>query len=203
VTVPTAERADLRLPSTLVPPLLDPPADAETPVRHPDAPAPGELIEPHNAVCRGCADVEGGLRMVTWADEGTSVLNRFDVLPVHQGAPGLLHGGFLTAVFDEALGRAYQVVLRRAVTARLEVDFRRPVPVGTALWVRARVDAVAGRKVYCSGTAHLDEPDGRLAGNARGLYIVVEIDHFLTHGRPEDLEAVGATPDEIAAARRS
>lgn len=180
---------------------LDPPVDAEAPVRHPKAPAPGELLPIHNPACRGCADVEGGFRISSWAGEGLEVANRFDVLGVHQGAPGIMHGGFLTAVFDECLGRAYQVVLRRAVTARLEVDFRRPVPVGTALWVRSRVDAVAGRKLYCSGTAYLDALDGPVAGTARGLFVVVELDHFLTHGRPEDLEAVGATAEQIATAR--
>lgn len=189
------------LPSSLVPPSLDPPADAVPPARHPKAPAPGEPLPIHNPACRGCADVDGGLRIRAWAGEGVEVLCRFDVLDVHQGAPGLMHGGFLTAIFDESFGRSYQVVLRRAVTARLEVDFRRPVPVATALWVRCRVDAVAGRKVYCSGTAHLDTPDGPVAGTGRGLFVVVELDHFLTHGRPEDLEAVGATPEQIAAAR--
>lgn len=184
-----------------MPPSLDPPADAEIPVRHPKSPAPGELLPVHNPACRGCADVEGGLRIVSWADEGTAATSRFDVLSVHQGAPGILHGGYLTAVFDETLGRAYQTVLRRAVTARLEVDFRRPVPVGAPLWVRSSVDAVAGRKLYCRGTAHLGALDGPVAGAARGLYVEVELDHFLLHGRPEDLEAVGATPEQIAAAR--
>ena len=191
IGVPVTDVADrgarIRLPSAPVPPSLVPPADAEAPLRHPKAPAPGELLPIHNPACRGCADVEGGLHIVSWAGEGVEVTNRFDVLDIHQGAPGILHGGCLTAVFDECFGRAYQVVLQRAVTARLEVDFRRPVPVGTTLWVRCRVDAVAGRKLYCSGSAHLDALDGPVAGTGRGLFVVVELDHFLSHGRPEDL----------------
>ena len=186
-----------------MPPSVEPPSDAVPPVRHAKAPAPGELLPVHNPFCRGCADVEGGLRIRAWAGEGVEVTTRFDVLDVHQGAPGIMHGGFLTAMFDECFGRAYQVVLRRAVTARLEVDFRRPVPVGTALWTRCRVDAVAGRKVYCSGTTHLDALDGPVAGTGRGLFVVVELGHFLSHGRPEDLEAAGASPEDIAAARET
>lgn len=180
---------------------LDPPADAEAPVREAQAPPPGQPLPVHNPACRGCADVPGSLRVESWAGEGVAVRSRVDVRPEHQGAPGLAHGGFVTAVFDECLGRAFQMVLQRAVTARLEVDFLHPVPVGTELWVHSGADAVAGRKIWIRGSAHLGAPDGPRVAVGRGLFVAVGLDHFLTHGRAEDLEAIGATADQIAAAR--
>jgi acyl-CoA thioesterase FadM len=103
--------------------------------------------------------------------------------------------------FDDALGSAHTQVVRASVTARMETDFRRPVPVGTTLWLRSRVEAVVGRKVYTSGTAHLGELDGEVAGTARALFLTVGKEHFLRHSRPEDLEALGASREMIEAAR--
>ncbi|WP_243742099.1 PaaI family thioesterase [Actinomycetospora succinea] len=181
---------------------IEPPADAEPPQRNPKAPAPGERTTSHFEGCRGCGDVPGSLRIRSWVgDDGISVVSRFDVLDEHQGAPGLLHGGMLMTAFDDALGTAYTQVSRSAVTARLETDFRRPVPVGTALWLRSRVDAVVGRKIYVSGDARLGDLDGEVAGTARALFLKVGVEHFLRHGRPEDLEALGASREVIEAAR--
>ncbi|MEJ2888348.1 PaaI family thioesterase [Actinomycetospora aeridis] len=185
-----------------VPISIDPPADAEPPQRNPKAPAPGERTTSHYEGCRGCGDVPGSLRVRSWVgDDGISVVSRFDVLDEHQGAPGLLHGGMLMTAFDDALGTAYTQVTRSAVTARLETDFRRPVPVGTTLWLRSRVDAKVGRKIYVSGSAHLGGLDGEVAGTARALFLKVGVEHFLRHGRPEDLEALGASREVIEAAR--
>lgn len=185
-----------------VPISIDPPADAAAPQRNPKAPPPGERTTSHFEGCRGCGDVPGSLRIRSWvADDGISVVSRFDVLDEHQGAPGLLHGGMLMTAFDDSLGTAYTQVTRSAVTARLETDFRRPVPVGTTVWLRSRVDAVVGRKIFVSGDARLGGLDGEVAGTARALFLKVGVEHFLRHGRPEDLEALGASREVIEAAR--
>ena len=144
----------------------------------------------------------GSLRIESWVeDDGVSVRSRFDVLDEHQGGPGLLHGGLLMTAFDDALGTAHTQVTRAAVTARMETDFRASGAGGPRVWLRTRVDAVVGRKVYTSGVAYLGELDGEVAGTARALFLKVGVEHFLRHGRPEDLEALGASPEVIEAAR--
>jgi acyl-coenzyme A thioesterase PaaI-like protein len=190
---------------------LDVPEDATIPSRHPKAPGVGEPIPPHNPACRGCADVPGGLRIESWVDDdrgeggepghGVAVRSRMLVTEDMQGGPGLIHGGFLTGAFDESLGQVPPLVTRACVTARLETDFRRPVPVGSTLWLRARLDGVVGRKHFVSGEARIDAEDGPLAGTARALFLQVGLEHFLRHSRPEDLEALGASPEQIRAAR--
>ena len=190
---------------------LDVPDDATIPPRHPKAPGVGERIPPHNPSCRGCADVPGGLGIESWVDDdrggggeaghGVAVRSRMVITDDMQGGPGLLHGGFLTTAFDEALGSVPALVTRACVTARLETDFRRPIPVGATLWLRARLDGVLGRKYFVSAEARIDAEDGPVAGTARSLFVQVGIEHFLRHGRPEDLEAVGASAEQIRAAR--
>jgi acyl-coenzyme A thioesterase PaaI-like protein len=189
-------------------PSLEVPADATVPDRHPKAPGVGERTPPHTPTCRGCADVPGSLRVESWVAEepgegghGVVVRSRMVTHDDQQGGPGLLHGGVLTAAFDESLGSVPSLVTRACVTARLEVDFRRPVPIGSTVWIRSRLDGVVGRKHYVSGVARLDAEDGPVAGTARALFVKVGAEHFLKHSRPEDLEALGASPEQIRAAR--
>lgn len=166
-----------------------PPGPVQPARRHPDAPAPGTKLGAHYAHCFGCGpDTPGGLRLTSTAGDGLTVHAEFRVAEEHQGAPGLAHGGLLAAAFDEALG-SFGVLLRvPAVTGKLETDFRRPVPVGSTLFITATVDGVAGRKIYNSAVGRLDSPDGPLAVSARALFVVVGMDHFVTHGRTKDVE---------------
>ncbi len=175
--------------------LTTPPADAELPDRHPEAPAPGTDLGPHYLRCFVCGDVPGGLRMQFTAGEGLTVRSRFTVTEAHQGAPGLAHGGLLACAFDEALGAVSALLREPFVTGRLETDFRRPVPVGTTLHITARVDARAGRKLYVSAAGRLDSDDGPLALRATALYVAVPIEHFQKYGRAEDITAATVDPE--------
>src|SRR5689334_13001326 len=57
---------------------LQPPADAAPPVRHPDAPAPGELLGAPYGECFGCGDGQAhGLHLAARAGEGVSVTAEF------------------------------------------------------------------------------------------------------------------------------
>jgi acyl-coenzyme A thioesterase PaaI-like protein len=183
-------------------PSLTPPQDAVAPVRHPEAPAPGTLIEPHYEHCFGCGPQQPqGLHLAATAGDGVEVLAEFTVGPAHQGGPGLAHGGVLVSALDETLGTLNWLLHTASVTARLETDFVRPVPVDGTLYLRARVDAVAGRKIYCSAEGRLEGPDGPLAISARALFLQVDLEHFTTHGRPEDIAAALENPDVFKRAR--
>lgn len=143
----------------------------------------------HYEHCFACGDAAGGLAMVLTVGDGVSVTGEFTVAQRHQGAPGLAHGGVIAAAFDEAMG-ALQVFLGRpAVTASLQTEFRRPVPTGSVLHLRCRVDGTAGRKVFTSGDAHLGASDGPIVAQARGLFVEVAPGHFAAHGRPAEVES--------------
>jgi acyl-coenzyme A thioesterase PaaI-like protein len=176
---------------------LRPPADAVAPVRHPDAPAPGELLGAHYDQCFGCGDGQPhGLRLAARAGDGVSMTAEFTVRPAHQGAPGLAHGGVLASALDESLGSLNSLLRTIAVTGRLETDFVRPVPVGTVLYLEAEVTAVAGRKIYSSATGRVGGPDGTVAVRADALFIEVGVDHFVGNGRQEEIRATMNDPDQ-------
>ncbi|MEU1089932.1 PaaI family thioesterase [Streptomyces sp. NPDC005576] len=181
---------------------LTPPADAVAPVRHPEAPAPGELLGSHYEQCFGCGGEQPhGLHLAARAGEGVSVTAKFTVRPEHQGAPGLAHGGVLATALDETLGSLSWLLRVIAVTGRLETDFSLPVPVGTALHLDARVVAVHGRKIYSTATGRIGGPDGPVAVRADALFVEVKVDHFIDNGRPDEISAAMADPDQIKRAR--
>ncbi|WP_030803066.1 PaaI family thioesterase [Streptomyces sp. NRRL F-2799] len=181
---------------------LQPPADAQPPVRHPDAPAPGEPLGAHYEHCFGCGPGQPhGLHLEARAGDGVSLTAEFTVQPAHQGAPGLAHGGVLATALDETLGSLNWLLRTIAVTGRLETDFVAPVPVGTVLHLQAEVTAVAGRKIYSRATGRIGGPEGPVAVRAEALFIEVKVDHFTEHGREREIQAAMSDPDQIRRAR--
>ncbi|MGH3437647.1 MAG: PaaI family thioesterase [Sciscionella sp.] len=170
-----------------------PPVETELPKRHPEAPPAGTELGPHYVKCFGCGDqVNNGLRLHTTLGDGLVAHTKFTVTEGHQGAPGLAHGGALSAAFDEALGTLNVLTRQPAVTGKLETEFLRPVPVGSTLYITARIDGVAGRKIYNSAQGRLDGNDGPIAVRARALFVVVGLDHFTKYGAFEDLASMGS-----------
>ncbi|WP_399067580.1 hotdog domain-containing protein [Streptomyces winkii] len=181
---------------------MTPPRGAAAAVRHPDAPAPGELLGSHYEHCFGCGGAQAhGLHLEVRAGEGVDVTAEFKVRPVHQGAPGLAHGGVLSTALDETMGSLGWLIHVIVVTGRLETDFVRPVPVDTVLHLSAAVTAVHGRKVFTSATGRIGGPEGPLAVRAEALFIKVGVEHFTDHGRDEEIQAAMADPDQVRRAR--
>ena len=135
-----------------------------------------EALPPHYPTCFGCGpDAEAGLHLVVRL-EGEEVVADYVFAPRHSGAPGIAHGGAVSALVDDLLGYALYVVRSPGVTRRLEVDFLRPVLIGTTYAVRGRVDRRDGRKVFTSGEG--TAPDGTVAFRASGLFVIVPLTHF-------------------------
>lgn len=178
------------------------PPDAQPPVRHPEAPAPGTPLPSHYRSCFGCGvDHPTGLHLQATAGEGCTVRAEFVVGEHHQGAPGLAHGGLLAAAFDEALGAVTWLLRIPAVTGHLGTSFRAPVPVGSTLVIDSECYAVAGRKIYSRAVGRLGSADGPVVVEANAVFIAVGMEHFRTHGRVEDVDAFVASADSESARR--
>jgi acyl-coenzyme A thioesterase PaaI-like protein len=68
--------------------------------------------------------------------------------PEHfQGYPGILHGGIVASILDEAAGRAHMGIFppRFMFTAKLEVKYRKNVPVGEPLMIIGKAGKDRGR----------------------------------------------------------
>lgn len=114
----------------------------------------------------------------------------------YQGYPGRVHGGIVASVLDETLGRAVALHGAWSFTARLEVRYRRPIPVGAALEVRARQVRDRGRFVEARGEARL--PSGEVVAEATGLFLKLapdEADALREAIWPEGSGASGQRPE--------
>jgi acyl-coenzyme A thioesterase PaaI-like protein len=182
-----------RVPSTTAP------EGAIIPERHPKAPEIGTKIPSHFGHCFGCGELHPtGLHLVAEAGAGADLTAKFTVTENHQGAPGLAHGGLLSLAFDEALGKLMWLIRSPAVTARLETDFLKPVPMGTTLHITARITGQVNRKVYTAAEGRLGGPDGEIAVKAAALFVIVPMSHFLENAPKEYLEHIAKTPEILA-----
>lgn len=176
-----------------------PPAGAQIPARHAQAPGAGRQISSHFGHCFGCGELHPtGLHLIAHAGQGLDLTAQFTVTEDHQGAPGLAHGGILSLAFDEALGKLMWLIRSPAVTARLETDFLLPVPIGSTLYIRAEITGQVNRKVYTSAEGRLGAPDGPLAVKASALYVVVSMNHFMTNAPKEYLDHISKHPELLA-----
>ena len=176
-----------------------PPAGAKIPDRHPKAPEIGTKIPSHFGHCFGCGELHPtGLHLVAHAGAAADLTAEFTVTENHQGAPGLAHGGLLSLAFDEALGKLMWLIRSPAVTARLEPDVLKPGPMGTTLFITARITGQVNRKVYTEAEGRLGGPDGDIAVKAAALFVIVPMSHFLENAPKEYLEHIAKTPEILA-----
>jgi len=87
----------------------------------------------------------------------------------HQGYPGIMHGGLVMALLDETIGRSAFLYNMWVVTARIELRFRKPVPIGQKITVVGWVTRVRGHLLEAQGEIRLE--DGSVAVEANGLYM--------------------------------
>ena len=176
-----------------------PPEGSIVPERHPESPATGSELPSHFKHCFGCGDLHPtGLHLKASVGEGLTITAKFTVTENHQGAPGLAHGGLLSLAFDEALGKLMWLLRAPAVTARLETDFLLPVPIGTTLFISARIVGQQGRKVYSEAEGRIGAPDGPIAVRAASLFVIVPMKHFLENAPAKYITAIKANPELLS-----
>ncbi len=83
----------------------------------------------------------------------------------------MIHGGVVATMLDEAMSWAVIDRGLLAVTAKMEVHFRQPVPVGEPLTVVGRVERDRRRAVEASG--EIRNRAGEVLASASGLFMRV------------------------------
>lgn len=121
--------------------------------------------------CYGCGDRNPEGLHIGFEIEGRRVEGRFRPRETHQGWPGLAHGGVAAAALDEAMGWAMYATGAWAMTARMEVKYRRPLPLGEELLVSAEVTRDRGRRLEAE--ANVRTLSGEVLAEAAGLFLRV------------------------------
>ncbi len=133
--------------------------------------------QPTSRMCFVCGESNpAGVHVRFYEQEDGSVLSRFTGAEQHQGYPGRMHGGVITAIMDETIGRAISVRYGDTiwgVTAELNVRFRQPVPLDVELTAVGRIVREASR--LFEGTGELYLPDGSVAAEAAGKFVKLDM----------------------------
>ena len=128
-------------------------------------------------MCFVCGESNpAGVHVRFYEQEDGSVLARFTGQEHNQGYPGRMHGGVITAVLDETIGRAIMIRHGEAVwgvTGELQIRFRKPAPLGVELTAVGRITSENSRLFEDSGELYL--PDGAIAAEATGKYIKLDL----------------------------
>jgi len=139
-----------------------------------DRPPDAFDLRHYDQICFACGDRNPhGLHMRFEHDpdgpEG-AVICRYEPREADQGFPGVLHGGVLSTLMDEAMAWAMWAKSRAlGVTAKMETRYRQPVEAGAALTVHAVVTEERGRRIQVE--AAIAAADGSVLVESSALFL--------------------------------
>jgi len=119
--------------------------------------------------CFGCGDLNPAGLKLEFRFEGNKAVADFLPQKRHQGYPGLMHGGVTSAALDEAMGWAMYGLGVWAVTGKMEVKFRQPLPLHQRATVSGEVIRNRGRWLEVRGEIRAE--DGKLMAESYGLFM--------------------------------
>jgi uncharacterized protein (TIGR00369 family) len=102
-----------------------------------------------------------GLRLSFEIDKEKQTLKTtFVASPTYQGWDGIVHGGILSTLLDEAMANLVYELGYRTVTASIEIRFRKPAPILEPLLVYGEVTEVSKRLIRAK--ARIAKEDGTI-----------------------------------------
>jgi uncharacterized protein (TIGR00369 family) len=113
-----------------------------------------------------------GLKLAFYEDEDNRVIVRYVPDEKLQGYPGVLHGGIISALLDETIGRTLVQYDKWAMTVELNVRFHKSVPIGEPLTVIGEMVRLRSRTMEGRGEIQLS--DGTTAVTAEAKYYLLD-----------------------------
>ena len=129
------------------------------------------LKQPGSRMCFVCGRENPiGLHAEFFIEDDTVCL---DLSPQeqHQGYPGVMHGGLVSTLLDETVGRSAFLHNKWVVTAKMELRYRKPVPIGQPIRVVGWTTRARGRILEARGEVRLE--DGSVAVEAQAVYVEI------------------------------
>lgn len=107
---------------------------------------PQDMVK-ESEMCFACGQKNPiGLKL-QFRREGRGVVAEFTAGENHQGWSGLVHGGIICSLLDEAMSYAALHAGADSVTARMQTRFKRPLPIGERLTVTGSITKQTRRLV--------------------------------------------------------
>ena len=128
-------------------------------------------VEPHR--CFACGSLsEHGLQLDLHVD-GDRCWTKLELADRFQGWDGIAHGGIVCTILDEVMAWALASTDNWGLTARMTVDFKRPVRLGEP--IRAEGWITRQRRRLVDTAARLvDAETGELLATAEAIYVAAD-----------------------------
>lgn len=123
-----------------------------------------------DGMCFACSkDNPIGLKL-DFIEEEDKYITHFTGQPEHQSYNGIVHGGIISTILDEVQGRFLYIKGLNAVTAKLEIKYRKPTPIGEKLTIVGWIEKKRG-KIY-ETAAQMCLSDGTVTAESKAVMIV-------------------------------
>jgi uncharacterized protein (TIGR00369 family) len=132
------------------------------------------ILEPNPANrCFGCGGAnDSGMKLTFELDRDTRrATGKFVLGSRYGGGAGFAHGGVIAVLLDEAMGKISKLSEERAVTAEMNIEYRKPVPVDAEIIVSGWQEDEKGRNRFRVGEIH--DAQGNLLARGRGRFVVM------------------------------
>ena len=153
-------------------------------------------VSPH--ACFACGELNAhGLHLVLHV-AGDTCWTELTLRPDFQGWEGIAHGGIVATILDEVMGWALAGADAWGYTARMSIEYKRPVPVGARIRGEGRLVERRRRLLTLTGRL-LDADTGEVWRPPRRLYVAAPA------ARREELKArygFRLVPEDAAPGRR-
>jgi len=154
--------------------------------------------QPNSRMCLVCGLKNPfGLHTAFYELDNREILAVFKPRDEHQSYPGRLHGGIISTILDEAIGRAIMMHAEDevwGVTVDLKVRFKKPVPLDQELRVVGRITKDSSR--FFEGTGELLLEDGAVAAEGHGKYLKVPLEKIADFDVEAQEWGVVESPDD-------
>lgn len=110
---------------------------------------------------------------IQWNIQGQKTTAEFIAQAKYQGWKGIVHGGIVATLLDEAMARLAGVLWKGAVTAEMTVRYLKPAPVGEKLLIKGEVVKEAKKLVEMKASIRTEK--GIEVAKATGKIIKVSV----------------------------
>ena len=114
-----------------------------------------------------------GLHVNVERDGKNGVKTEFVALDRYRGWSEYLHGGIIGLIFDELLGWLSFYLGYNAMTARFEIRYRKPVPLGSRIIFTGSVEKEYKKLLDIKTSASLD--DGTIVAEGSGRMMIMNL----------------------------
>lgn len=108
---------------------------------------------------------------ISWEIAGHITTAQFTPPKKYQGWKGLVHGGILATVLDEAMTRLASLVHGPAVTAEITIRYKAPAAIDELLYVRGEIVQDSKKIIEAKATIH--NQTGTLIAQASSKVILI------------------------------